>query len=265
MSTHLPSPRLGMGTWGMGGKYESDESTIEPSLEVLSLGLSLGLRVIDTAELYGAGLCESIVGRAIAEVARKDVYLITKVWKTNLHYDDVLRSAESSLKRLGSSYIDLYLVHWPNDEIAISETMRAMERLVQDGIVKSIGVSNFSVAALERAQQTLKNTRISANQFGYSVTHQESRDLVTYCIDRNIEVIAYRPLAQGSISSFSHPVLERLATKYQKTKNQIALNWLMTQNVFPIPATLNLEHMHENVGALEFTLTEKEIQSLCLT
>ena len=261
----IPFPHLGMGTWGMGGKYERDESTIDTSIEVLRLGLSLGLRIIDTAEIYGAGLCETIVGKAIDRHRREDVYLITKVWRTNLRYDDVLRALEGSLRRLGTDYIDLYLIHHPNTNVPIAETMRALEKLLQDGTVRAIGVSNFSVQNLIEAQAVLTKTSLAANQVEYNVTNQEARDnVIPYCKEHNIDVIAYRPLSRGMIIAADSPTLDSLAKKYGKTQNQIALNWLLAQNAIPIPATRNPDHMRENVGALDFTLTPEDRDILCI-
>ena len=255
-----PLPPLGMGTWGMGGKFERDDSTVDASLQVLRLGLSLGLRLIDTAELYGEGLTEEIVGEAIQGHPREDVFIISKVWKTNLRHDDVLRAAEKSLGRLKTAYIDLYLVHWPNHEIPIQETMRAMERLLERGLVKAIGVSNFSPPQMREAEESLTSTTLAANQIEYSVLCQGAqKEIVPYCLAHDIRVIAYRPLAKGKIAETRLPALCTLARTYNKTVNQIALNWILSQNITAIPATLNPEHLRENVGALDFTLSVKDI------
>ncbi|MDO8522312.1 MAG: aldo/keto reductase [bacterium] len=259
----IPSPLLGMGTWGMGGKFERDDKTVDASLQVLRLGLSLGLHIIDTAEIYGEGLTEEIVGEAIQGHPREDVFIISKVWKTNLHYDDVLYAAEKTLGRLKTPYIDLYLVHWPNHEIPIQETMRAMEKLRKDGLVKAIGVSNFSLSEMREAQKLLTSATLTANQIEYSVLHQEAqKEILPYCSAHNIRVIAYRPLAKGKIAETQLPALRALARTYNKTVNQIALNWLLSQNIIAIPATLNPEHLRENVGALDFTLSAEDIRLL---
>lgn len=252
-------PLLGMGTWGMGGKFERDDSTVDRSLEVLGLGLSLGLSLIDTAELYGEGLTEEIVGRAIKGHAREDIFLISKVWKTHLAYDDVLRAAEGSLTRLDTSYIDLYLVHWPNEEVPLRETMRALERLVSEGKVRAIGASNFSVADMESARSVLIATPFSTNQVEYSLLHQEARaEVIPYCRAHDINIIAHRPLAKGILSKTHDATLDMLAKKYGKTTNQIALAWIMSQSITAIPATLDPEHLEENYGALDILLKNED-------
>jgi len=263
MSMKTPSPLLGMGTWGMGGKFERDDFTRDVSLQVLRLGLSLGLRLIDTAEIYGEGLTEEIVGEAIQGHPREDVFIISKVWKTNLHYDDVLHAAEKTLERLKTPYIDLYLVHWPNHEIPLQETMRAMERLLESGLVKAIGVSNFSPSEMREAEESLTSTKLAANQIEYSVLHQEAqKEIIPYCLTHDIRVIAYRPLAKGKIADTQLPKLRTVAHTCNKTVTQVALNWLLSQNIIAIPATLNMGHLRENVGALDFTLSAEDIRLL---
>ena len=263
---HLPKPYLGMGTWGMGGKYERDPSNIEQSIEVLRYGLQLGLRLIDAAELYGEGLTEEIVGKAIKGHNREDLSLISKVWKTHLAYDDVLRAAEGSLKRLDTPYIDLYLIHYPNPEVPLQETLRAMERLVSDGTVKAIGVSNSSISDMGAVQALLTSTSLTANQIEYNLLHQEAgADTIPYCRTHDIDVIAYRPFAKGMLAQHPNTVLEELAKKYGKTPNQIALNWIISQGIFAIPKSSNLAHIEENAGALGWELSQEDIERLRVT
>ncbi|HUD02672.1 MAG TPA: aldo/keto reductase [Candidatus Paceibacterota bacterium] len=259
---HLPKPYLGMGTWGMGGTYERDPNNSDASVEALRVGLSLGLKIIDVAELYGAGLSEEIVGRAI-KGQRGDVYVMSKVWKTNLHYDDVLRAAEGSLKRLDTDHIDLYLVHWPNHEIPLSETMRAMERLADDKIISAIGVSNFPSQLMEEAQSYLTHTKIIANEFEYNLlTREAENDIIPYCRAHDIDIIAYRPLAKGALAKQTHTILADLAKKYAKTPNQIALNWILSQDMVAIPKSGNPLHIKENAGCLGWELAKEDIERL---
>lgn len=263
---NLPEPHLGMGTWGMGGKYERDSSTIGQSIGILRFGLELGLRIIDVAELYGEGLTEEIVGRAIAGSPREDVFLISKVWKTHLAYDDVLRAAEGSLMRLGASYIDLYLVHWPNSAVPLSETMRAMEKLVDEKKVKAIGVSNFSPQLMEEAQRHLKHTTLAANEFEYNLLVRDAeQDTIPYCRAHNIAMIAYRPFAKGVLAQQSNATLEELAKKYAKTPTQVALNWIISQGLVAIPKSGTEAHMKENIGALNWQLSPEDIERLRTT
>lgn len=256
-------PLLGMGTWGMGGKYERDESNIEQSVSILKQGLDLGIKLIDTAELYGEGLTEEIVGRAIKGRRREGVFIITKVWKTNLRYPDVLAAAEKSLGRLGTDYIDLYLIHWPNEEVPLSETMKAFEDLIASKKVRHIGVSNFSAALMKEAQSHLRKTVLSANQIEYSLLERSAeKEVIPFCKENGIQVIAHRPLAKGRMALEQNELLVALSKKYQKTPIQIALNWLISQNIIVIPKTSNNKHLEEICGAVGWKLEEDDIKLL---
>ncbi len=259
---HLPEPYLGMGTWGMGGTWERNPDNIDASINALRTGLSLGLKIIDVAELYGGGLSEEIVGHAIAG-QRQNVYLISKVWKTNLRHDDVLRAVDGSLRRLDAKYIDLYLIHWPNHEILLSETMRAIEKLVDEKTVRAIGVSNFPPLLLEEAQHYLTHTTLSANEFEYNLLAREAEhDVIPYCRAHDIDIIAYRPLSKGMLAQHTSALLEELAKKYTKTPNQIALNWIISQDMIAIPKSGNPTHIEENTGALGWKLSKEDIERL---
>lgn len=257
---YLPRPYLGMGTWGMGGTWERDPSNIDESIDILRHGLSLGLSIIDVAELYGQGLTEEIVGRAI-EGQRNRAYIISKVWKTNLRYDDVLRAAEGSLKRLQTDYIDLYLVHWPNPDISLDETMRALERLLDEKIIRAIGVSNFTVPLLEEAQKHLRHSRIAAHEFEYNTrVHAAEKDIIPYCREHEIDMIAYRPFAKGSLILSADAAISELAAKYQKTPSQILLNRILSQGIAAIPKAGSIAHLEENTGALGWKLPQEDIE-----
>ncbi|MBI2045834.1 MAG: aldo/keto reductase [Parcubacteria group bacterium] len=259
MGKEMNIPALGMGTWGMGGKYERDESNIEQSISILKQGLALGIRLIDTAELYGEGLTEEIVGQAIKGHNREDIFLITKVWKTNLRHDAVLAAAEKSLKRLQTDYIDLYLIHWPNEAAPLLETMRALEELVSNKKVRHIGVSNFSVPIMEEAQSYLSKTTLAANQIEYSLLERSAeKEIIPFCKENNIKVIAHRPLAKGKLALEQKEILNTLSKKYQKTPIQIALNWLISQDIVVIPKTANAGHLKEICGAVGWRLEETD-------
>lgn len=253
-------PLLGMGTWGMGGTFERDESADKESVAALRYGLDLGITLIDTAEFYGAGHAEEIVGEAMAGRKRAEIYIISKVWKSNLHYDDVLAAAKRSLERLDTGYIDLYLVHWPNPEIPLEETMRAMEKLVDEKLVRAVGVSNFSVKLMEEASSYLEHTRLKAIQIEYNLKHRDAEQLIIpYAQSHDINIIAYRPYAKGNLTHAHGKILSGLARKYNKTENQIALNWLIAQGVTAIPKATSALHIKENIGALGWCLSGEDI------
>ena len=256
-------PLLGMGTWGMGGKYEKDPSNFDESVKILRAGLDMGIKLIDVAELYGQGLTEEIVGEAIAGYAREDIFIISKVWKTNLRYDDVLKAMQGSLERLKTDYVDFYLIHWPSEDIPLAETMRAMEELADKGFARNIGVSNFSVELLKEAQSHLKRAKIAANQIEYNLIERSAeKDVIPYCKENGIKVIAYRPLARGNIASSQNKALEALAQKYNKTPAQIALNWITSKEIVAIPKAGSIAHLRENCGALGWKMSEADYIAL---
>jgi len=255
---------IGMGTWGIGGFSTPDYKYDEMAIRALRRGIELGITLIDTAEMYGGGHSEEVVGMAIKGL-REKVFIATKVWYTNLRYDDVLRSAEKSLRRLQIDTIDLYQVHWPNPHIPLSETMRAMERLVLDGKVRFIGVSNFSVKLMEEARAALSKIDIVSNQVEYSLLSREVEDdILPYCEKENITLIAYSPLGRGNILNDPRSkILREVAKKYNKTLVQVALNWLIAKKpVVAIPKAINLSHVEENVNAAGWRLSDEDLELL---
>jgi len=261
---------IGIGTWRMGGSTSPDYALDLAAVEAIRYAVELGMNHIDTAEMYGAGHAEELVGRAIKVFPREDVFIATKVWYTNLHYDDVLSACDRSLKRLGVKYVDLYMIHWPNERIPLSETMKAMERLYKDGKTRYIGVSNFPVRLLEEAQSHLSLTEIAANQVEYGL-HDRSieKDLLPYCERNGITVTAYSPLGQGRIilelksRTGRAEVIHEIARAYSRTPTQVALNWVIWRdNVITIPKASSKEHLEENAGAAGWRLTPTDYQRL---
>jgi diketogulonate reductase-like aldo/keto reductase len=261
-------PVLGLGTWRIGGfstKHlgRGDESGVR----ALRLGMELGMRFIDTAEMYQAGHSEEIVAKA-AKSQREKVFIATKVSPEHLRYDDVIKSCESSLRRLETDYIDLYQVHWPNASIPISETMKAMEHLVAEGKIRHVGVSNFSVQQTTEAQQALSKRALASNQVEYSLLDRSiETDLLSYAERTHITVIAYSPLARGQISQGRRgeqwQALDEVASKHGKTRAQVALNWLIANKpVVAIPKAASLDHVRENAGAAGWQLAKEDYERL---
>src|SRR5436853_3755126 len=188
-----------MGTWGMGGGMHADSSRDSEAIEALKLGLDLGMTHVDTAEMYGAGHSEEVVSKAL-EGWRKPVFVASKVSPSHFAYDDLLHSARKSLDRLRVKQMDLYQLHWPNPRVPIVETMKAMEKLVQDGSVRHIGVSNFSVVQMKEAQAALSREEIVSNQVEYSLVDRTvEKEILPYCQRENRTPIAYKPLGPGNI------------------------------------------------------------------
>ncbi|QQG48264.1 MAG: aldo/keto reductase [archaeon] len=250
---------IGMGTWRI-GVFSSPEEKAKQTAAIRR-GLDLGMNLIDTAEMYAGGRSEETVGEAIRE-RRDDAFIATKVSPENLSRTSVISSCNSSLKRLGTDHIDLYQVHWPNPSIPIEETMRAMEELVDQGKVRYIGVSNFSVPQTEEAKSALRKNELASNQVEYSlVSRGVERDILPYCERERISLIAYTPLARGSIPSsrFPAPIRER----YGMTPAQMMLNWVTrSERVLAIPKTARADHMEENANSVSVRFTQEEYLSM---
>ena len=253
-------PILGLGTWGMGGRETPDKARDSDTITAIRMAVELGLTHIDTAEYYGAGHAEELVGEAIDGMDREKLFITSKVWHNHLHRDDLLRSMRVSLKRLGTDYVDLYLVHWPNPDVPLKETMGAMEECLREGYTRFIGVSNFSAQLMEEAQKNLRETKLIANQVQYSLLDQKPRmELLPTCRKMGVSLIAYRPLERGAILQTPNPVMDEIAKTHGKTRVQVALNWLIAQeNVFTIPKSTNPIHIMEFMGVLGWRLTPEE-------
>jgi len=257
-------PVLGLGTWRVGGGLSPDKSQDEQAVRVLREGIKLGMTHIDTAEMYAAGHSEEIVGQAIKPFDREKLFIVTKVSPENLRFDDLVNSMKGSLKRLEIDFVDLYLIHWPNPDIPLKETMKAMEYIVEEGFTRFIGVSNFSVKLMKEAQSQLTKQKIVANQVEYNLLHQEpEKELLAYCQKEKIMLIAYKPLALGRLAKPGFKLLDNIAEKYNKTQAQVALNWLISKDrVITIPKTLNIDHLKENFGAVGWKLKEEDMEKL---
>ena len=257
-NTGVMVPEIGLGTW----KYRG-------GVGPLLAGMDLGAWFIDTAEMYRT---EDVVGEAI-KARRQDVFLATKVSGSHLRRDQVLRAAEASLQMLDTGHIDLYQIHWPNHSVPIAETMAALESLVDQGLVKHIGVSNFRLRELREAQAAMSRHPIVSNQVLYSLKDREiERDLLPYCQGQGVTVIAYTPLADGSLArkprTFTRhnegiKTLERVARETGRTMAQVALNWCTAHpGVVAIPKSNSLERTKENCGASGWRLSPEQVQAL---
>jgi diketogulonate reductase-like aldo/keto reductase len=244
----------------MGGRQIEDHVWDKETVMAIRMAIDLGMTHIDTAEYYGAGHSEELIGEAIEPYYREDIFITTKVWRTNLHYEDLLRSIQESLKRLKLDFVDLYLVHWPNPNVPLNETMKAMEKCVQEGYTKYIGVSNFSVQLMREAQRYLQEEKLVANQVEYSLLDQKPRmELLPYMQDNNMTLISYSPLGRGALTRPGYRVLDEMSEKYQKSRAQLALNWLINQKkVITIPKSTNPIHLLDNIGAVSWKLTNSD-------
>ncbi len=259
---------IGMGTYydppwiflSMLGVYRGREMKVKAIRE----GIMTGINFIDTAELYNT---EGMVRDAIEGIKRDEVFIASKAWITHLSYDGVISAARKSAKRLGVSYIDLYYAHFPPVFHSIRDVMRGMERLLDEGVIRYIGVSNFSLKQIVEAQNSLAKAEISAVQMPYSLADRRiEKDIIPYAKQNRISVVCYYPLGHGRLaSSMDQRLVEMVSKRHgQKTKAQIALNWIISkhENAFPIPRASNPAHVVEDAGAVGWRLESDEIIEL---
>lgn len=257
-------PRIGFGTWSIGGGSYPDPSLDSASMTALSTALEVGYTHFDTAEAYASGHSEELIGRAIRQTntKRENVFITTKVSPEHLKYDDVLKACENSLRHLNMEYIDLYLIHWPGTGIKYEEAFRALNKLVRDGKVRHLGVSNFKMKLLKQAQE-LSETPIIANQVPYRLpdkTYAEN-GVIEYCQQNDILITAYSPVKFRNLPV--NKTIKAIADAHTATPYQIALAWLVTQpRVITIPMSYHPQHIRENFAAAEIELTQDEFKTL---
>jgi diketogulonate reductase-like aldo/keto reductase len=245
-------PELALGTWQYCG-----------GVEPLRAGIELGACFIDTAEAYGT---EPVVGEAVRGI-RDRVFLASKVSPRHFRHQDVIKAAECSLKQLQTDHLDLYQLHWPNYTVPIAETMSAMERLVEMGKIRFIGVSNFTVAEMRSAQAQLSKARIVSNQVRYSlVDRSPEQELLPYCETNLISLLAFSPLATGFDGlrrADRGDALGQVAATVQKTRAQVALNWCISHpSVIAVFKADKVEHVRENCAASGWLPTPEQCRLL---
>ena len=256
LATDENVPALGMGTWNMGDHHARRNEEIKS----LQRGIDLGMGLIDTAEMYGEGAAEKLVGEAIA--GRRDrVFLVSKVYPHNATAKGTIAACERSLTRLGTDRIDLYLLHWRGN-IPFRETIGAFERLQRDGKIRQWGVSNLDPADMAELYSTPDGDQVATDQVLYNLTRRGIEwDLLPWCSEYQIPVMAYSPVEQARLLQDSR--LKKLAMEIGKTPAQIALAWVLTRNnVIAIPQSSNVLHVEENHGALECALTPEVMSRL---
>jgi diketogulonate reductase-like aldo/keto reductase len=228
-------------------------------VDALAAGLDSGITLLDTAEIYGS---EPLVAKAMHGRKRDEIFLATKVWPNHLRRDALVRSFNKSLKRLGTNYIDLYQVHWPNPRVPIGETMATMQQLIDEGKLMHPGVSNFNLEQLKEAQSALPRSELASIQLDYSLIHRHVEEgILPHCDREKVALLAYYPLGHGKLPSDQR--LEKVGSKEGKTRAQVALRWLADKpNVFPIPRASRAAHVRENAGAGDWRLSEGENRGL---
>jgi len=284
---------IGLGTWQWGSREWgwNGEYTEKDVLNAFQEAIEHGINFVDTAEVYGRGRSEEILGKALHGF-RDQVVVATKVWPWNLSYGRVLRSADRSLRRLKVDVIDLYQIHWPNRLVPLRKTMKAMKKLVEQGKIRCIGVSNFNTTQMREAQDALEPIELVSNQVKYNLLDREiEKELLPAALNSKITIIAYSPLAKGLLTGkhtagskprnfvqrasprFSqrklpkleetHKLMKEIGGEHGKTLTQLALNWLIgKENVVAIPGAKRSRDVIENAGASDWRMTMTELNIL---
>lgn len=257
---NLQIPKIGFGTWRIG----NDPSADERSMAALRSALEMGYTHFDTAEAYASGHAEELLGQVIREmnVPRASLFITSKVSPEHLKAADVLRSCENSLRRLGMDYLDLYLIHWPRVGMKLEEPFQALNKLVQDGKVRHLGVSNFNLKLLQKAA-ALSATPLLTDQVPYSVpdrTYVEN-GVLEYCQHYDILLTAYTPVHHRMTNT--NQTLQTIAQAHGITPAQVSLAWLVIQpRVITIPMSSNPQHQAENFQAADIVLDAAEMELL---
>jgi diketogulonate reductase-like aldo/keto reductase len=258
-------PLFGFGTWSMGGRDTRDiNNDDQADIYAIKTALDMGIIHIDTAEWYSEGRAEELVSEAIKSFDRSKLIITTKVTPMHLHYNDLVNAARQSLKRLKTDYIDVYLIHNPNPYIDIKESMEAMDYLVEKKYIKYIGLSNFNVPEFMQAQKCSENI-ITCNHLHYNLKHRGPLidGSIKYAQDNDVMIVAWRPTQKGLFSKEPFVILNKICSKYEKTANQVAINWLISQkNVVTISKTRKIDHLKENLGALGWSMEKSDIDLL---
>lgn len=259
-TTTLPSgetvPVLGQGTWFMGDHRNRRDEEIA----TLRTGLDLGMTLIDTAEMYGDGVSEELVGEAI-NGRRDEVFLVSKVLPSNASRNGTIAACERSLRRLGTDRLDLYLLHW-RGRTPFAETIEAFEKLQRDGKIRRWGVSNMDVHDMKELLRAPGGDAVATNQVLYNLTRRGIEfDLLPQAQQRGLPLMAYSPIEQGRLSHY--PEVQDVAERHGVTPAQVALAWVLRQQgVIAIPKASKVEHVQQNHAALELQLTEQDLAEL---
>jgi diketogulonate reductase-like aldo/keto reductase len=247
---------LGQGTWGMG----DDRRTRAAEIAGLQLGLDLGMRLIDTAEMYGDGGAEEVVGAAM-EGRRAEVFLVSKVLPQNATRRGTVAACHASLKRLRTDRLDLYLLHW-RGRVPLAETLEAFQSLVHSGDIRYWGVSNFDTSDMEELVGIPGGSAVATNQVLYNLARRGIEfDLLPWCGARQIPVMAYSPIDQARL--LASRTVRRVASRHNATLAQVALAWVLRQQgVLAIPKATNPDHVRENRESVEVHLTQQDLEDL---
>jgi len=255
--TNVPTLGQGSANLAQGRHPEAAEE------EALRTGLSLGMTLIDTAEIYGNGRSEELIGRAISG-QRDRVFLVSKVWPNHVTGNGIARACDASLARLGTDHLDLYLLHWPTRETDLSSIVAAFESLRAAGKIRAWGVSNFKVSDMEDLFRVSHGDRCATNQVLYNLANRGiEHNLLPWCEQHGTPVMAYSPLGGAGANLLRDPTLARIGAAHSCSAAAVALAWTIRNgNVIAIPESGSAEHVKENAVAFSLTLTPDELRTL---
>lgn len=257
----LEIPEFGMGAWKLGDNLENEKDEIDS----IKSGLDIGIKLIDTAEMYGNGASERLIGKAIKGYNRKDLYIVSKVCPFNAGKNQIFKSLENSLARLETNYLDLYLIHWKGN-VPLAETVECMEKLVQMEKIKSWGVSNFDVDDMKELLRIPNGENCVVNQLMYHLGSRGIEYELKPLLDKhNIKIMAYCPLAHGGETRkmlIKNEIVKKIARKYNATELQILIAFLLNKNVIVIPGSKNIKHIEENYKARNINISSTDMEIL---
>jgi diketogulonate reductase-like aldo/keto reductase len=256
-------PAIGLGTWGIGGFETADHSNDAQLVKIIEKAIEMGYKHIDTAEYYASGHSEELVGEAVKNYNREELFIVSKVWPDHLTKSELPKALSRSLKRLNLDYLDLYLIHWPSSITPLRETIDAMLEVKSRGLVRHIGVSNFDTKLLEKATK-ISGNQIVNNQVLFNIENREpTNELLPYCIKKGITLTAYSPLERTRLSPETKRKLTIVSNNHNASIYQIMLSWLLSkERVIVIPKSTNINHLRENLDSAEITLSKDEIRFL---
>lgn len=264
---------IGIGTWNISSRFNPNDPTAkykgtetvrgneEAEIAALRYSLSRGQNHIDCAELYGAFYTDEVVGRALKGQQREDLYIADKLWRTSVGKGVVRSTVGQMLKKLGTDYLDMLYIHAPWDGVPWQEAIPQIDELIDEGIVRDFGVSNFTVADMQEALSLAKHP-IVANQMNYNVLYKAEIDeaFCNFCKQHKIQIVAYQPIKRQEV--LTNATIQKIAKAHNATPAQVALAWLLAQDMLPIPKATQKAHIDENIKAIQVSLSQSDIAEL---